>query len=380
MPPPGQAANGESRKKHGQAIPYRELQAGPWGIMEIERIIIEPPSPFVNVNPDLQPYRRWLFRNMTIDKVRESLQKTGMDDETVHALLASAMDVTEINGVVIQAPDNIVRGFPPSVRASLYTQLARDPANMPQSVPFRFRGTTICEWFANSSVRSEIMEKIRPLIYRRGKYQFFSDLHLVLPDIKSPAERVSLLRTLYRVTTLSVKVRTRDGYDPMSILTYWSTGNRVGDVEPVWESLINDAESVDVVYFLPVFGRTRLYNYVNPAKAKKDISYDCHWTTFNFFNDPPEDRFANTVAAQQVLNEEYIPIDKPTLPGDIVLLLYGSSVVHSCVHIAGDIVFTKNGSGYAVPFTLEKLENVIGFYQEQFGSIEAKYYRRRENG
>jgi hypothetical protein len=51
-------------------------------------------------------------------------------------------------------------------------------------------------------------------------------------------------------------------------------------------------------------------------------------------------------------------------------------IVHTCVHIAADVVFTKNGQTPMAPWLLMRLGDVISIYDSgKSGSIQ--WYRRR---
>ena len=51
-------------------------------------------------------------------------------------------------------------------------------------------------------------------------------------------------------------------------------------------------------------------------------------------------------------------------------------VIHSCVYIADNIVFTKNGSASSSPWILMDLEDVIAFYSSE-KPLDIQRYRRK---
>ena len=63
------------------------------------------------------------------------------------------------------------------------------------------------------------------------------------------------------------------------------------------------------------------------------------------------------------LATHFYQVARPTLYGDIVFLLDDrGEAVHSAVHIAADIVFTKNGNNYAQPWMLMHLKDLLSMY------------------
>ena len=81
---------------------------------------------------------------------------------------------------------------------------------------------------------------------------------------------------------------------------------------------------------------------------------------------------------QETILKDYYPTAGTPALGDIVMLLRpGGRGVHSCVYVADDIVFTKNGPSFSTPWQLARLESVIEFYS-LIEPLEVRRYRRRE--
>ncbi|MBC8003769.1 MAG: hypothetical protein H7X97_14385, partial [Opitutaceae bacterium] len=52
--------------------------------------------------------------------------------------------------------------------------------------------------------------------------------------------------------------------------------------------------------------------------------------------------------------------------GDVLLLQdHQGQIVHAFVHIAANIVFTKNGANIFSPWVLMRIEDVIGYYSKE---------------
>ena len=363
----------ETSKSDDTARLHQDVEAGSWGFLDIIRITIQPPSSLIDPNIDIQLYRQWIFKNTSLENIQQLLRQSGLSEGDIQTLSKSANSKPEIKGFILTPPDELVRTMTPQVRALLYTKLSLDLDNVAQAVPFRFCGSSIYEWFDHSEVRAEIVEKIKPLIYQRGKYLLFSDLHLVLGDMSTAQERIQLLRALHRASTLRIRVRANNNAD--SVLTYWSQGNRRDEIEPLMVTLADKSQDVSIAVLLPTFARSRLYTY--DLTATKHGMRDCHWSSFNFFNDTPLDRVANNGSLPEIISREYGAIQNPSLLGDIILVMNGSDCIHSCTYIAGDVVFTKNGMGEGDPFILEKLDDILDLYKQQYGSLSLRFIRRK---
>jgi hypothetical protein len=135
-----------------------------------------------------------------------------------------------------------------------------------------------------------------------------------------------------------------------------------------------DGGSISLLYLLPLFARERLYTFPNtPLPGQAGV--DCHWSSMNYFNDPPDNRFSDPDYTVEYIKKNYYPLAKPTLHGDIVLVVKGGTeIVHSAVYLAQDIVFTKNGNNIQQPWTLMRMKDLLGQY-EKGGSLALSFYR-----
>jgi hypothetical protein len=61
--------------------------------------------------------------------------------------------------------------------------------------------------------------------------------------------------------------------------------------------------------------------------------------------------------------------------GDVIVMVEGEeNGIHSCVYLADDYVFTKNGSNVLSPWLIMKLDEVRHCYS-RFGPVGLKIYR-----
>ena len=382
------------REERGQAILARRegigeikpkpaaarIAQGPWGTLQIDPVVVEPPSSFFSFDYNVDQGRRWIIDSADPGQARQLLAAAGLDEGAIGIVMRTASPDPGGKGLILAPPDDMLRAIKPDVRAALYAALGKNPANALQARPFKFRGATVHEWFANSGLPEEILQEVEPLVYRRGNFLCFSDLHLVLPEIASPLDRVRLLRVLNRASTYTLRLRISENEPIDAMLAYWDSNNRRTEIEPVLKSLHSQPGGglLDVVYLLPDFARTRLYTYVNPTRGDPTVTRDCHWTTFNFFNELPDDRFGRGTDLTELTVNDYKQIQGPSEFGDVILFVNArKGLIHSCVYIADDIVFTKNGIGFGTPFIFEKMGDVIDTFRNEVGDFTVKYCRRR---
>ena len=187
-------------------------------------------------------------------------------------------------------------------------------------------------------------------------------METLLSLIPDETERIQALKLLSHQSAVLLGLRIWPNSDVNKIIRYWvAPGVREVDVRSFLESLKRQPNggAASILYFLPPFARARLYTYPLPAQAD-DPAMDCHWTTMNFFNATPDNRFSNPQYTVAYLLSHYYKIAKPSAYGDLVFLLNkDGNAVHSAVYLADDIVFTKNGNNAAQPWMLMHLKDLL---------------------
>ncbi len=347
--------------------PYDEYvhqaRPGPWGELQYSRLLIEPPDEFTLEDPSLFAPPEWVFKDYTPDRLAELWHTANLDAAQIAALRAATVEQsTPATALIVRPSTDLVLALATEARAAIYAVLSAFPENPAQNEPFRFRADTADEWFENSGVPPATLALVRRLLYRRGSSLLFSDYAVVMPQIASHSERIRLIKTLARKSTLLVKLRVRPTSDLDTLAEYWGRGPRRKGMRALLESIANRPEgiTIDVAHLLPKFARSVLFTYPPPPA---DANHDCHWTSLNFFNDAPDERFADTNVVRQTLQTDYIPVVGRPMLGDIFVFARADDVViHSCVFVADDIVFTKNGASETMPFILMNLSDVIAFY------------------
>jgi hypothetical protein len=78
--------------------------------------------------------------------------------------------------------------------------------------------------------------------------------------------------------------------------------------------------------------------------------------------------------------DDYLPVSPPYAYGDILFFLRedDGNAFHSCLFLADDLVFTKNGRNQLIPWIISTLKDVSSIYLASTpGTIQA--YRRKDN-
>lgn len=355
------------------------VSEGAWGRLELSRVIIEPPDDLIAVSVPPRTHAVWHFIGYTTTELAALLDRAKLNDHQIAYLKAPANWKLHDRGIDVAVPKSIVLSLSPESRGILYGALSPFDDNLPQNAPASFRADSPEAWFANSGLSDQTKNLVRPLLYRRAQSLLFSDLEMILSDVESIRQRLLLVRMLARTTTQLAKVRLMPGTDISAIARYWSLGQRTRNIEPLLRSMTIPPEgvSLDVIHLLPPFARRLLYTYPEPPDPGQTAFRDCHWTALNFANDEVDDRYVDIREVKKAYQELYRPVtDEPRL-GDIYLFVTQQEVVlHACVHIADDLVFTKNGSWAGSPWILMRLPDLIALYPTET-PLDIQHLRRR---
>jgi hypothetical protein len=349
----------------------------PWGELVVRDFDLEQPEEYAAYSDSTNEVERWTFEGMNPAQVRTLMLSCGLAaSQTEQALLPSSVLTTSSNTVVLP-DDGLVFSLLPQVRAKLYDELGRFAANQFMQSPVSLHGPAFDVWFGNGKLSAATFSLIKKLAYRRGDSQCLSDLAPLMRRVPDDMERIRLLRALSRQDAVLVGIHVRPDTDIDKLLGYWDRppGVRLINIRPLLESMQNrpNGGSASILYFLPPFARQRLYTYPMPS-SPSDPVMDCHWSTMNFFNEIPDNRFDDPAYTFNYLREHYYEVAKPIAYGDIIMLVNDQNVtVHSAVYLADDIVFTKNGSNFAHPWMLMRLKNLLSAYNSNHPPRVAVY-------
>lgn len=360
---------------------YQIGAPGPWGRIRSTRIFIEPPADFIPPYFSTPQPLRWTFPGFTLAALESLWDQARLSPAQRAALAAPDRCNAEPGGIVLTPPPDVVLGLSPESRATIYAVLARFPQNIPQRDPFRSRAELVDEWLDGEALPADAVALTRRLLYRRDSNLLLSDHDLVLPHFPSSAERVAYIKTLARKSALLAElIVPHSTAAQVEVLgRYWSHGRRSKDIGPILESLAQRPQggTLDLVHLLPPFARNLLYTYPVPSGTESDSNRDCHWTSFNFFNARPDERFLDLAYVHQVLERDYYLTSAPPTMGDLLMFVDEQGQgIHSCIYVADNIVFTKNGASFSIPWLLGTLENVVSFYSVN-GPLDVRRYRLR---
>ncbi|MHB1081134.1 MAG: hypothetical protein ACYC67_17190 [Prosthecobacter sp.] len=351
--------------------------------MKCAYVYLEAPASLIEEFPLPSPISRWTFPASALNSLPAFFAKAGLSESLIAKILDPKHLVKEGAFVHLLPPLAELEGLTPETRAVIYTELAKYPENEYQADPVLIIGTTVDEWYKGSRLRPEIVSKIKQLSYTRGEATAFSDIPVLLNYAQSDSEARVIFKACTRTRNLMIRLKLDKSSNAEEIIKYWSfgTGLRRKDLEPLVRSII-ELDSVDdlgIVHVLPALARKLLYTYPGLDMAKHGVMPDCHWTSLNFFNYEPHEYLLDARLATSQVLEQFDPVEPPYQFADVLFFLDNTTgdAFHSCVHLADNIVYTKNGRNILSPWVLMRLEDVKKIYLYK-GDGRVQGFRRKD--
>jgi hypothetical protein len=362
-----------------------EANQGPWGKLLCAYVYLEAPQSLIEEFPLPSPTPRWTFPLSFKSNLPEFFSKAGLPRSLVDLLMEDKRLVVEANGQFLHVlpPPEELENISPESRAIIYAELAKYPENEYHADPVLIIGTTVEEWYKGSKLRPELIGKIKKLSYMRGETTAFSDIPLLLNYAQSDSEARAIFKACTRTRNLMIRLKLDKTSNAEEIIKYWSfgVGIRRKDLEPLIQSVIelDGVDDIGISHILPALPRKLLYTYPGLDMAKHGIMPDCHWTSLNFFNFEPHEYLLDARLATSQVLEQFIPVEPPYQFGDVLFFLDNDTgdAFHSCVHLADNIVYTKNGRNILSPWVIMRLEDVKKVYLYK-GNGRVQGFRRKD--
>ncbi len=341
------------------------MRAGPWGELELCRIIILPAEGVIPPGWADPPPTQWFFAGHASETLDAWLRSLGLPEGQQARLFDPGRRTTEPDGVRLLPGDDLVLALAPAHRLAIADVLGQSDRNPAYASPRSVRGDELEAALRTAGSSPAMEELVRRVIYRHGRRLYLADVFAALNRLDSRAEKLRLVRLASSSPACFVHFHVRPDDSPERLAAYWGGRGRRKDLVSLFESLraLPNGGHLDLGHLLPTFARQRLYSYPHPALLRDAVRRDCHWTTLNFFSYTPDDRFGVSEEAQCYILEHDYPVGETPQFGDLVFLWRpGGAVIHSRVYLAANLVFTKNGDTARQPWAVMDLDDVREIY------------------
>jgi len=346
----------------------RSIHAGPWGELITRDISLERPVEYLTEEVTQPQPEVWTFNGLKAEAAKAVLERNGLSAPQVAGLFAPGSFTENSSGTVLRPDTDWLLALTPDTRHRLFTGLAGSGVNLYIDYPYIFPGDTLDAIYADARLHPDDVALLKQLVYANGTARQLSDYQALLCKIPTVERRTVLTRALSRQSAVFAGLAIKPDTDIDKIAAYWSNlpNVRFTDIRPLLDALkaLPDGGNLSLFYLLPKFARDRLYTFPLPPQAGEPVM-DCHWTTFNFSNETPDNRFNDPAYAVQFIQKNYYQIAAPSICGDVLLLMNDKNEIkHSAVYLADNIVFTKNGNNYRQPWMLMRIPDLVTTYPD----------------
>jgi len=358
--------------------------AGPWGMLQYYFFYLEAPQFLIDAFPLPNPRTRWAVPTAREREFRSLLEEIFMSAEA-RVALADPVNIGVADGLyAVFPPAFVITSLDPAARAQLYQYLAQFEMNPEIRDPIRIFSGSVDEWANGTRMRPDLIELMKEMCYQRHGLLNFADIPFLVSQAKTQEEARALQRNSSRVRTMVIRLDLNKLGDMEQMVDYWTTGLglRRKQIEPIIESgkLTPGVAGLDIVHLLPPLARKLLYTYPDLSMAVEGKLPDCHWTALNFFNYNPETIYLEELFAASGLLSDFDTLDEPLRFGDLLVFVTPAmNALHSCVYLAADIVYTKNGRSLFAPWVALHLDDVKKLYSESGGQpLRIQGFRKKK--
>lgn len=358
----------------------RSVHVGAWGELITRDIELERPAEFLTEEVASPQPEKWTFNGFQPEAVKALLAKDGLTAAQVAAAFAPGTFAADHAGTTLTPSMDFLLSLDAVAREKLYLSLAGLGVNLYLDYPYIFPGGSINAIYENPRLHPDDVALLKQLVYANDAAMQLSDYQALLGRIPTVERRVAVARALSRQPAVFAGLVIKPDTDIDKIAAYW--GNipnvRFTNIRPLLDALkaLPEGGNLSLFYLLPKFARDRLYTFPLPPEAGEP-TMDCHWTTFNFSNDTPDNRLNDPAFAVQFIQKNYYQIAAPSICGDVLLLMNDrNEIKHSAVYLADDLVFTKNGNNYRQPWMIMHTPDLVATYPNK-PPMRLIYMRRK---
>jgi hypothetical protein len=354
-------------------------RTGRWGELLTQNIKLQRPTEYLANDAKNPAPATWTFAGLDAAKVSELLLAKGLTRQQVDSLMSRGHVAWSNGGTVITPTDDFLLSLTTEARQRLYGGLYGSNVYVYIDYPFVFPQHSIDAVYADDHVHPDDLALLKQLVYPTTNATQLTDYSLLLRKTPTLERRIALSKALSMQPAVLTRLCVRPDTDIEQVANYWGHMDNVrfNDMRPMLEALkaLPQGGTVSLLYFLPPFARQRLYTFPLPDQPDAP-AMDCHWSTFNFRNIEPDNRFTNTVFSVDYLKKNYYPVETASVYGDLLLLANDrNEIKHSAVYLADDLAFTKYGNNYRQPWLVARIADM----QAMYPGLKVLYYRQKGN-
>jgi hypothetical protein len=363
----------------GEMDKFTFTRKGPWGELLTQDISLERPVEYLNVELKTVQPPVWTFHRMNVAQVKALFVANGLTQEETEKALAPDRVSTQGTDTLFKPSEQFVLSLRPETRSRLYDALRGMDVSLYLDWPYFYPKDTIKSVFADARLHPDDLALLKKLVYDGNDAWRLSDFETLMGRIPTVERRITTTTALSREPAVLVGIRVRPDTDTDKVALYWGSVPNVHyvDIRPMIEALkrLPNGGGLSLMYVLPPFARDHLYTYPLPPKPGEPTP-DCQWSTLNFSNVKPDNRFLDPAECTRYLDQRLYKIAQPSLYGDVVVFKDPANKIrHSAVYLADDLVFTKGGKDYTMPWIVTRIPDL----QAMFPTCAISFLRNKND-
>ncbi len=357
----------------------RRTYEGPWGNMETYPILLQPPD--THLWEALFDERSlWSFGPRSKEEALTILGEIGFPTEKVEMFRARGDWSETLGETRVEIDDEIVEALAPEDRAAVSKWFRLNHPVFFGKLLVNLDGGDF-SYFENSRLSPATVDLVKRVAFHRRNVLSIIDRPYLLRQIGDDEdEKRLLIRTLFSSRSLIARLVVDETTDLRNVVEYWSAGGQNTGFGPVLQAVraTTGVERLDLIQILPTFPRRYLNGFTRLRDITPTNAPDCFWSSIHFFRESASSRILDALAIEHHLGTDYEVVDEEPRFGDIVCMFNNEddSFLHSYVHIADEVVFTKNGTSFVRPFVLTTLSDMLSVYLDET-AIRYETYRRK---
>lgn len=347
---------------------------GPWGDIEYFFTFLDPPITFFEslVN---RTTTEWVFLEKTLEQVDGILDSCGIPPDS----LPPSTRLRAENGVLIRPSREFLESLEPARSQALQTQILKVSGDSARLNEFVIENGDFAAFTEGLDLPEELVRWTEERCFVLGRRTVFADTAFALSRIDDVNLRIRYLQALSRTRSIIARLRIGPDSDLEKISRWWSAGPNQLRAMPLLEAAMKTrgVDMVDLIHLLPPNPRRVLNTFPLERDCFGEFAPDCYWAAMNFFESTPSNRYLDDdLPRTYYFLDRFERVPKATRFGDVITVSDPDQnrFIHACIHIADDIVYTKNGSGKYFPYVLMRRDDMMTRYMPE-GNISTDIFR-----
>lgn len=350
----------------GEMDKFTFTRKGPWGELLTQDISLERPVEYLNIELKTVQPPVWTFHRLNVAQVKALFTANGLTQEETEKALAPDRVSTQGTNTVFKPSNEFVLSLNSETRDRLYGALRGLNVNLHLDSPYYYAKDQL-EWMnGDARVQPDDLALFKKLVYGGNGVRRFSDYETLMGRLPTLERRAGIAASLSRQPAVLAGLCIRPDTDIDKVAQYWGSVPNVRfiDIRPMLEGLRGSPRggTVSLMYLLPPFARGRVYTFPSRPAPGEPIPDTC-WSTFNFSNLEPDNRFLDHAECLRHIDRDLYQIAQPGICGDVLLFKNREGQIrHSAVYLAADLVFTKYGKNFLTPWVFMRIADLQAMY------------------